>query len=195
MMETVAHCPQRVITTPQTYSLERWLLERRTLRQNHIDWFGAEDVMPGSLGMPDLVMWDRVVFDGNYFDLDPEGAEAFLLDVWEYGRCVDVVAWRPGDGQIASWLGGAFALGQEQIFEPATYMLDGVLQVHKSPLDWLRRDRTGIVILRPDLAHAYLAHRPRLSFRDTDLGNRVRRWIQPAKPTVELLVEESEVAA
>jgi hypothetical protein len=63
--------------------------------------------------------------------------------------------------------------------------------VHQSPLDWLRSDRDGIVILRPGMAHAYLAHCPRLVCADAIYARRVERWLERPKPSTEILVEVS----
>ncbi len=59
---------------------------------------------------------------------------------------------------VASWRGQAFCLGDiDDIFNPATYFAGDALRIHATPLDWLHADREGIVIVRPELAPAYLA--------------------------------------
>ena len=98
--------------------------------------------------------------------------------------------------QLASWRGQAFCLGDvDDIFNPATYFDGGALRVHETPLQWLLADRDGIVIVRPDLAHAYLASCQRLAFSDRAHARQVDKWLQPPKPTVEILVEVEERAA
>jgi hypothetical protein len=51
------------------------------------------------------------------------------------------------------------------------------------------------VILRPDLARAYIANCQRLAFADAAHARRVERWLQPPKPTVEIFVAVEERAA
>ena len=105
-------------------------------------------------------------------------------------------SWTPVQNALATWRGDAFALGQEAVFNPATYFDGGALHVHETPLQWLRADRQGIVILRHDLSHAYLAHCQRLACSDTGFAKKVKAWLQPRKPTVKILVEaQAEKAA
>jgi hypothetical protein len=83
----------------------------------------------------------------------------------------------------------------DDIFNPATYFAGGALYVHETPLQWLLAEREGIVILRPDLARAYIANCQRLAFADAAHARRVERWLQPPKPTVEIFVAVEERAA
>jgi hypothetical protein len=45
------------------------------------------------------------------------------------------------------------------------------------------------VIVDHKQTYAMLRHAPRLSFADADHARSVRRWLEPPKPRVELLVE------
>ena len=83
----------------------------------------------------------------------------------------------------------------DDVFNPATYFAGGALRVHETPLQWLLAEREGIVILRPDLAHAYLANCQRLACSDAAHARQVERWLQPPKPTVEIFVAVEERAA
>jgi hypothetical protein len=65
----------------------------------------------------------------------------------------DIVSWCPKSGQIASWLGTAFCLGDtDQIWNPATYFGGNDLAIHADPLAWLKSNRQGLCIINPKLA-------------------------------------------
>jgi hypothetical protein len=135
-----------------------------------------------------------VRFDGGTFELDPEAGErALTFRAEDCDKVIDLIAWNPRSGAVGSWRGQAFCLGDvDDIFNPATYFGGDALRVHATPLDWLRADREGIVIVRPDLASAYLASRQRISFANTDHARQVEKWLEPPIPTVEILVEVEE---
>ncbi len=62
-------------------------------------------------------------------------------------------------------------------------------------LQWLLAEREGIVILRPDLAPAYLANCQRLACSNKAHARQLERWLQPPKPTTEIFVTVEEGAA
>jgi hypothetical protein len=138
-----------------------------------------------------------VVFDGlSGFDFKRDGKPAIIIKAEDRGDEVDLVAWHQSTGKFASWHGNTFCLGDlDQISNPATYFMEGALRIHANPLDWLRANREGIVILRPDLTHAHLATCRSLAFSDVTHARQVEQWLQPPKPTVEILVEVKERAA
>jgi hypothetical protein len=137
----------------------------------------------------------RVRFSGRTFDIDPEGERALTFRATDRGVVSDLIAWQPRSGELASWRGVAFCIGdQDDLFNPATYFAGSALRVHRTPLDWLRANRDGICVVRPDLVHAYLRQVPRLSVADEVFARQVKAWLQPPKPTVELLVEVLERA-
>jgi hypothetical protein len=130
-------------------------------------------------------------FQGHIFETDPGGVRAATFAVIDGGEIIDIAAWQPRSGKFASWRGQAFCLGDlDDIFNPATYFAGGALRIHRTPLEWLKAGREGIVILRPELCNAYLAHRQRLLVPDTQCANKVRRWLQPLKPTAEVLIDK-----
>jgi hypothetical protein len=95
-------------------------------------------------------------------------------------------------GALASWLGQAFCLGDlDDVFNPATYFADGALHVHETPLQWLVAERRGIVIVRRDLAHAYLKGR-RVVCDDPQYAARIERWCKPPKIDVEILISRRQ---
>jgi hypothetical protein len=115
-------------------------------------------------GISDAALWPisgaTVRLDGSTFALDPDGERALIFRAEDCGEVIDLIAWQPRTDKLASWRGIAFCLGDvDDIFNSATYFAGGALRVHETPLQWLRAERDGIMILRPDLAHAYLADR------------------------------------
>ena len=157
----------------------------------------AHGVAPEAMAEPWPLHSARVVFDGLYgFDFKGDGEPAIIFKAEDRGDEVDRIAWQPTAGKLASCSGCTFCLGDlDQLYNPATYFMGGSLRVHPDPVGWLRANREGIVILRPDLTYAYLRHCPRLVFADQSHAERVWNWMQPPMPTAELLVEVPEELA
>jgi prepilin-type processing-associated H-X9-DG protein len=158
-----------------------------------IGWLLDQGVSPTAMLEPTLIYAANVVFlDGHTFDFDSGGIRALVLK-----EANDLVAWNPKRKILATWRSSAFALGEDAIWNPASYFMGTALRVHESALEWLQADRDGIVILKPDLTAAYLGHVPRLSFADPLHAQRVKRWCQPPTPSIEFLLEvpEEEIAA
>jgi hypothetical protein len=154
-----------------------------------IAWLIDQGLSEKALLNPTAILGASVKFlGGKTFDFDPEGVRAFIFKVEDFGCNIDLVAWEPKRGSLATWRGVAFALGQDAIFNPASYFDGSALGVHRTPLEWLRAERSGVVILRPDLAYAYLAHRQRLSFPSVKFASQVEHWIRPKPATAKLFV-------
>jgi hypothetical protein len=153
--------------------------------KDEIRWLFAQGVPDTAMLEPTPIRAANVVFrDGNTFDFDAGGVRAFIF---REDECDDLIAWRPD--QLGSWCARSFALGQEAIWNPASWFMGEGLFIRRSPLQWLRADRNGIVIVRPDLAYAMLRHVPRLAFADAAHARQVRTWLQPPKVRCEFLVE------
>lgn len=75
----------------------------------------------------------------------------------------DVVLWDADSGHLWSLSGRAFALGEENVRDPATYAFDNSLLIHPDPLSWLIGRAHGIVVLRWDLAFDWLRDVPRVT--------------------------------
>jgi hypothetical protein len=137
-----------------------------------------------------------VRLDGATFNLDHKGERALTFRAEDRGEVFDLIAWQPRTGAVATWRGQAFCLGDvDDIFNPASYFGGDALRVHATPLDWLLADREGIVIVRPALAPAYLADCQRIRCSNQALARQLEKWLQPRKPSVEILVEVEERAA
>ena len=107
----------------------------------------------------------------------------------------DVVLWHPKTGQLESWLGNAFALGEDNIFNAGTYAFDNFLTVHSDPLDWLRGGGHGIVVLRWELAFDMLRDATRIAVSE-QLLPAYRQHMKPRRlPELAVLASEQRLAA
>jgi hypothetical protein len=150
-----------------------------------IAWLLDNGVSEAAMLEPTPLRAANVVFlGGNTFDFDSDGTRAFI-----FKEPNDLVAWNPKRDALAAWGCSAFALGEDAIWNPASYFMGDALRVHRTPLDWLKADRDGIVIVKPELTYGYLRNVRRLSFADPVYAQQVKQWLQPPKPAVEILVE------
>jgi hypothetical protein len=158
-------------------------------------WLRSQGVSRAAILCPWSIGATNVTFNGNTFELDAKGERVLTFLVEDCGEVIDIAAWRPCTRKLATWLGSGFAIGQEAIFNPATYFVGDALHVHETPLQWLKADREGIVILRPDLAPAYLSNCQRIRCSEAAYARLVEQWLQPPKPTVEIFVAVGERGA
>jgi hypothetical protein len=157
---------------------------------DQLRWLLGQGVEEAAMGNPWVIRGTQVYFDGDTFEFVSRGVQAIIFCADDCGEAVDLVAWHSQTGRLATWRGSAFCLGDlEHVFNPATWFMSGGLRVHQNPLDWLLSRRDGIVILRPGMAHAYLAHCPRLVCANEIYARRVERWLERPKPSTEILVE------
>jgi hypothetical protein len=140
--------------------IEAWQ-ECPPLPQKHIDRLLAagvsEDALacdPGDYGF--AIAFDRVAFDGPHFAFErhlrqpDDNCTSALIFVGrdECGETADLVAWR-GE-QLASWTTRARVLGQQNVFGPRVG--SPALAIHPGPLEWLRADRHGCVLIDAERA-------------------------------------------
>jgi hypothetical protein len=155
-----------------------------------VAWLIGRGVSETAMMTPTLILAANVKFlENRTFQFDAEGNRAFLFRVEDEGTGIDRVAWEPKRGELATWRGAAFALGQDSIFNPGSYFGDSALRVHRTPLEWLRAERDGVVIVQPQLTYAYLRDARRLSFADLAHAQQVKRWLEPPRPRTELFLE------
>ena len=102
-----------------------------------------------ALSCPTALSTARAVFMGKRFEFAghtlPEDLQSAMIiaALDQFGSNCDLVAWSPETGAIGTWYGRAAMLGAENLFAPR---LDGpALPVHRSPLEWLRAGRWGVV--------------------------------------------------
>jgi hypothetical protein len=160
------------------------------LDADQLRWFmhrhGVSDI---ALLQPMAIRAATVNFlDASTFDFDPSGMQALIFEVVEGDLHIDWCAWQPKTGQLASWEAKAFALGQDAIFNPATYFMGSMLRVHRTPLEWLQAERDGIVVVQPRFAHAYLRN-ARISCADHAMAKQLSEWIRPPISKAEIFIE------
>jgi hypothetical protein len=155
-------------------------------------WLRHQGVSVEAILEPTPIGAARVKFLDGTFDVarSEAGTPALTFRVSNVdGDDIDLAAWSPRMGQTGTWYGRAFALGQNQIDNPASYFDGDALRIHADPLAWLKANRDGICIIQPNLTYAMLRHVPRVSFADFDTAKKFETWIKPPGPTVAMFVE------
>jgi hypothetical protein len=161
-------------------------LHGRNLKQRETDRFRELGVGALDLCSPWPVLVDKVVFSEEYFsfadDLGIAGELAFTFVVISNAGMIDIAAWQPETKRLAMWCGEGFALGERLIHHPNP--LTGGLHVFRSPIDWLRAGRCGIVILRPQFARSVLADVPVLVAEDEQHRKELQKLFEFVGPQV-----------
>jgi hypothetical protein len=153
-------------TPPHQRMVLHAIMRGRNLKQSEIDRFCEQGVHPLDLFKGWSTQADRVTFNGEYFEfVDKGGEQAFTMGVMSNVGLIDVVAWQPSSGRMATWLGLGFALGEHQIGDLPDDDSYG-LAVFRSPLNWLRAGCAGIVIVHRPFAHIVLEKVPFLVAED-----------------------------
>ena len=123
------------------------------MRRQHQGWLAAHGVSPVSIyGTPPRLHGNfgvtRAMFHGDLFEPAPDGKPVIVLGVSEHPDegLVDIVAFEPSNP--VRWylrLGAAVVLGLHNarlaVFEESPVV------AHATPLDWLRADCQGVVVL------------------------------------------------
>jgi hypothetical protein len=177
--------------------------EKQSLSSIHRSWgFPKDNELLWLLnqGVDENALWPisgaTVCFDAGTFDLGDSGERALIFRAYDRDDVTHLIAWQPHTGTVASWQGQAFCLGDvDDVFNPATYFAGEALRLHATPLDWLLADREGIVIVRPDLAPAYLSQCQRIRCSNAAYARKLEQMLQPRRPLVGILVEVNERAA
>ena len=151
--------------------------------EDHLRWL-LESV-------PESALWPiggaRVTFSNEAFRLDEGGADSITFRAMDRDAVADLIAWRPESGELASWTGAAFCLGDyDDISNPATYFDGGSLLVHREPLSWLRASREGIVVVRPELI-PLLRTSTRITCADYEAALDLERQMVP-RATAQILI-------
>jgi len=152
-------------------------------------WLLDRGVSEQAMTRPYCIGGGRVMYHRQSFETDPNGKPVIIFRAEDRGEVTDLVAWDPVTGLLVSWRGQAFCLGDvDDVLNTATYFGGGAFRIHETPVEWLLAERHGIVIVRRELCYAYLAHAPRVAFSTVEFASKVRRWMQPPKPTADLYV-------
>jgi hypothetical protein len=141
-------------------------LERhaRVPRQSQIDWLCANGVESIAIaktwrGAYDFIYTAEVVFHHDHFEFErryaDEGfAKALLFLARHENRDpLDIVAWQPLIGYLVPWLGRASVLGAENL---RVFHSSPGPTIRRSPLEWLRHRRHGLVIVDEAKARRFL---------------------------------------
>lgn len=123
-------------------------------------------------------------------DLDDVVTAYVMPEVDPADGVVDLVAWHPRTGRLASWLGRAGLLGGATVeADPAP------LPIHTSPLGWLASYRTGVVVVHEGRAGRRLldAGRP-LWAEDLTHGEALDAMLARLRPRI-LVSAETEARA
>jgi hypothetical protein len=170
----------------------------RIVPQAARDWFIANGVPPVNLvktwaGYYDIVLHDDVVFLDNgcfefsrYREGKPGAALTFVC--WSQdGVAEDVCAWQATTGKIATWLGRARMLGEDNLLSPR---LDGALMVHADPLEWFKANRSGVVILNRERAAPPLREAGMLAVGSLEAAKKLKKLLAVELPAI-LIPEEA----
>ena len=142
-----------------------------------------------ALCRPYMVLAGMVVVDGPAgFSFAAKATlmrqRAFLIAVKdEDGRFLDIAAWQPAKSWVGLWLGRAWALGQARVHAPRLGE-EGALPVWRSPLNWLRAGREGIVLIRPGAAAYFLDDAGPLLAEDMAHASELRRLLTRTGPRI-----------
>lgn len=159
-----------------------------TLTQIQIDWLLSQGVTPTAIVNPSSI-WSAIGtrHEDGRFDANPEG------QIWlAFEEPMDWIFWQPRTGELATEEGRSFALGEDWIDSPSTCALDGWLSIFGDPLEWLRHDRRGIVVLDWRLAFDRLHWVTRIAVAET-LFTTYRRMMKPPRmPKLAVLPKATE---
>ncbi len=124
---------------------------------------------------------DRFEFARDMRDARGHVLAVIIPALAENGETVDLAAWRLDTGALATWLGVAVMLGEDRLTAPRIEV--DALRVFPGPLEWLRAERRGVVILDPERARWRLAGE-RLIVDDAPFGRRIREALRLPEPRV-----------
>jgi hypothetical protein len=152
-------------------------------------WLTSKGVDFEALLKPWPIGATRVRFEDGYFIPDEAGERVITIVCFDSGVPIDIVAWQPKTDQLATYLGRAVFLGDEDdCFNPATWFGDDDLIVHTSPMDWLRANREGVVVIDQTHAGEILRRVQSVRCSDDEMAATVHRWLSPAEPSTKIFV-------
>jgi hypothetical protein len=147
-LEALAERRRIIGMLPHDDVLARWLdpaevgpLDGGTLR--HLLDAGID---PADIASPWSICRAHVIFDGNgRYGPDRSGQPALIIGVLDNGL-VDIAAWHPSTGRIATRLGVGACLGLHTV-DDGYGSANRPLPVWRTPIEWLRHGRHGIVVV------------------------------------------------
>lgn len=172
----------------------------RRLNSYDVDKLVRLGIPADALASPTPVRASYVHFSQSQFEFDhhsqrEEGEPANLvLSRNGWGEAIDLVAWCPSTGRLATWLGRAWALGEETIYQPRLTE-HSALPVWRSPVGWLRAGRQGICLVRVKAAAHHLCDGGPLLAEDAAHGEELRQLLTRPAPRILIPNPKLEKAA
>jgi len=116
--------------------------EKQSLSSIHLSWgFPTDDELLWLFeqGVDENALWpisgSTVCFDAGTFELNDDGQRALIFRAEDRAEVIDLIAWQPQTGKVASWRVQAFCLGDiDDIFNPATYFAAMLCASTRRPL-------------------------------------------------------------
>lgn len=129
--------------------------------------------------------------DGRFDFSEGEGTQAFVVLARDlFGDVADIVAMRGGpDGFVAPYIGSLAVLGAHNLGAPR--LLGAGLAIHRTPFDWLRADRQGVVVLDEARATVELQNFGPFLAADIPHALALRNLLTPRSPSI--LVDQPTV--
>lgn len=160
------------------------------LRDHGLDW----SAIAAEAG---LLLLARVRFEPpRQFEFGGRVLAAVIEALDEGGAVRDLVAWpvsRPD--KAASLFGRAGMVGERALFDPATFLFDAPLVVHRTPLDWLRAGGRGCAVVDPGRAGRLLLDVPgRIAAQDDAHGAELAALIEASLRLDRIVVPVGEGA-
>jgi hypothetical protein len=170
------------------------------LTRYEVDRLHRMGVPMGALMGPPPLKVGYVVFSERGFEFEQhcplgvEGMRALIfLILNRQGEAWDLVAWCSRTGQLASWLGRAWAIGEDTIYD-VRLSDHGALPVWRDPLRLLQANGEGIVLVRSRMAVHYLADAEPLLAEDTWHGEELQQILTRRCPRI-IVPAPKELAA
>ena len=162
--------------------------------QKDLEWLWREGVPLSGLTYPDPIRKGHVSLVGSaLFELAAscdESVPAILLlarDVM--GDPQDIVAWSPRRRFRRSLYGRAKMLGESELLQPRL-AVGGCLRVSREPLDWLRANRRGVVLLDGVCSVPILRDAGPLMAEDEDHRREIDGLLASPLPTIHLSAQD-----
>jgi hypothetical protein len=130
----------------------------------------------------------KVVFhrSQSFFDFvdDGEGIDALILLARdECGEPADLVAWSTRHQELGAYFGAVSVLGADDILAPRLTG-EAALLIHRTPLEWLKAGREGVVIINAEDAAVALRDFGPFVARDVEHGKELRRIFRRREPRI-----------
>jgi hypothetical protein len=162
---------------PHDDVLARWLdpaevgqLDGETLRQ-----LLGMGIDPADIASPWPIGRARVIYDGKRYLPNLVGEPTLIIGVLDDGL-VDIAAWHPSTGRIGTRLGVGACLGPDSV-DDGYGSASRPLPVWRTPIEWLRHHRHGIVVVDWERAAHLLAGavlQPEDEAHSAELARRLR---------------------